>query len=109
MNKQKEGFGNALEEAYDGSFLKNFVTDTQPEETFFNQKLKQEYQTKDLESYEQKTNNIKYPEIPCANENYDGGMCRALYKKNTILMRQKKQCRPGFDCTRVGFYCSKEL
>ena len=35
---EKEGFGNALEEAYDGSFLKNFVTDTQPEETFFNQK-----------------------------------------------------------------------
>ena len=38
-------------------------------------------------------------------KNYDGGICRALYKETKILENKSKHCMPGFDCTRVGFYC----
>ena len=30
MGKQKEGFGNALEDAYDGQFLKHFLNESSP-------------------------------------------------------------------------------
>lgn len=109
MNKQKEGFGNALEDAYNGAFLKNFITSDGAEEKLFNQKLKKEFnlKSKQLKNYNQKTNNVRYPTIPCGSEDYDGGMCRALYKETKIIQDYGKHCMPGFDCTRVGFYCSK--
>ena len=106
MGKQKEGFGNALEDAYDGQFLKHFLKNSDPEEELFNQKLKREYQKDSSEDFAKQTNNVRYPEIPCGNEDYDGGICRALYKETKILENKSKHCRPGFDCTRVGFYCS---
>ena len=108
MGKQKEGFGNALEDAYNGEFLKQFLKNTDPEEELFNQKLKNDYEKeKNTDDFDQVTNNVKYPTIPCGNENYDGGICRALYKETKILENKSKHCRPGFDCTRVGFFCSK--
>lgn len=106
MGKQKEGFGNALEEAYDGNFLKNFIKNSDPAEKFYNQKIKKEFEKDKVEDFAKQTNNVKYPKIPCGNEDYDGGICRALYKETKILENKNKECRPGFDCTRVGFYCS---
>ena len=109
MNKQKEGFGNALEDAYNGAFLKHFINNEDASERLFNQKLKKEFNanSNQLKNYNQKTNNVKYPMIPCGDSDYDGGICRALYKETKILEDGGKHCMPGFDCTRVGFYCAK--
>tara|TARA_B100000035_G_C20580654_1_gene370931 strand:- start:80 stop:481 length:402 start_codon:yes stop_codon:yes gene_type:complete len=106
MFKEKEGFGNALEDAYDGAFLKYFITSSSPEEKFFDKAVKRELKDNRVGNFKQNTNNVKYPPIPCGNENYDGGICRALYKENNKLKNKSKHCMPGFDCTRVGFYCS---
>ena len=108
MGKQKEGFGNALQDAYDGKFLKEFVKNSDPQEKFYNQQLEKQFNEdkNKMQNYTVQPNNIKYPTIPCGNENYDGGICRALYKETKILENNRKHCRPGFDCTRVGFYCS---
>lgn len=107
MGKQKEGFGNALNDAYDGNFLKHFIKNEDPEEVFYNQKLEKEFNNGEVKDFTKQTDNMRYPTIPCGNENYDGGICRALYKETKILEKKSKHCRPGFDCTRVGFYCSK--
>ena len=44
---------------------------------------------------------------PC-NDNGDyNEMCRNFYSANDVVIGPKKKtCMPGFDCRRVGFYCS---
>ena len=54
--------------------------------------------------YQQATNNRKYWETPCDGSSYPPGICGGLYDKKDI--KKDKVCRPGFDCTRVGFFCS---
>lgn len=109
--KEKEGFGHAINDAYNGAFLKEFITTPNPQEVFAANKLEKqrlEYinKLKNINKLKQESNNVKYPKIPCSHENYDYGICQALYKE-TKLTPKEKHCNPGFDCTRVGFYCSK--
>ena len=61
MFKEKEGFGNALEDAYDGAFLKYFITSSSPEEKFFDKSVKREVKDNRVGNFKQNTNNVKYP------------------------------------------------
>ena len=54
--------------------------------------------------YEMNTNNKKYWDIPCYGKAYPPTMCGGLY--GTKIQPKEKLCRPGFDCRRVGFFCS---
>ena len=54
--------------------------------------------------YQQATNNRKYWETPCDGSSFPPTICGGLYNKKNI--EKDKVCRPGFDCTRVGFFCS---
>ena len=111
LMKEKEGFGYALDDAYNGAFLKHYVTNENPQQvlasnTLNNQRSEYINKLKNINTLKKESNNVKYPKIPCSHEDYDYGICNALYKE-TILAPKEKYCRPGFDCTRVGFYCSK--
>ena len=54
--------------------------------------------------YNQAINNKKYWDSPCDGTSYPPNICGGLYEKKSI---EKKQfCNPGFNCRRVGFYCS---
>ena len=44
FNWWKKEFGNALEDAYDGAFLKYFFTSSSPEEKFFDDTVKRDVQ-----------------------------------------------------------------
>ena len=101
-----EGFGSALDYAYDGPYLKYFINDN-PEVELLDKKDRDGITNEDIASYKQITNNVRYPTIPCQKGDYDNGICRALYKKNVLAMKKSEHCMPGFDCTRVGFFCSK--
>ena len=51
------------------------------------------------------SNNKKYWDTPCDGTAYPPNICGGLYEKKHFT--KKKVCRPGFNCRRVGFYCSK--
>jgi len=55
--------------------------------------------------YNQASNNKKYWDTPCDGTAYPPNICGGLYEKKHFT--KKKVCRPGFNCRRVGFYCSK--
>jgi len=107
--KEKEAFGNAvrvsLDESYDSPLLKHLSSESSDEiGTNFTRKG----EIDNISSFKQDTNN-NYPQIPCDGKAYDGGICKALYKE-TVKVKVKKEasnCLPGFDCRRVGFFCSK--
>jgi len=54
--------------------------------------------------YKLVTNNQKYWDTPCNGSSFPPTICGGLYgeKKET----EEKICRPGFNCRRVGFFCS---
>ena len=54
--------------------------------------------------YEQVTNNKKIWDTPCDGSTIPPRLCGGLYEKSSI--DEDKTCMPGFDCRRVGFYCS---
>ena len=54
--------------------------------------------------YNQATNNKKYWETPCDGSAFPPTICGGLYNKKSI--EEDKTCQPGFDCRRVGFFCS---
>ena len=54
--------------------------------------------------YCQATNNKRYWDSPCDGTASPPNICGGLYEKTNIT--GEKVCRPGFDCPRVGFYCS---
>ena len=59
-------------------------------------------------SYEQKTNNERYPEQPCNGRTMPSAFCESLYEKKTTI--KPELCRPDIYCNkgkRVNFYCSK--
>lgn len=105
--KEKEAFGNAvyltLDEAYESPLLKHFSSNK-------NSKIGANFTRKgeidNISSFKQDTNN-KYPSIPCDGKAYDGGICQALYKETVKAKTDTGNCLPGFDCRRVGFFCSK--
>ena len=112
--KEKEGFGNALisslDEVYDGAILKNFVINPTPHKDFdkiLKEKREKREKKELFKSFEETTNNVRYLSIPCDDSKYDGGICKALYKNNEIIMKHGENCMPGFMCRRVGFFCSK--
>ena len=112
--KEKEGFGNAitssLDEVYDGAILKHFVTNPTPHKDFaktLKEKRGKIEKRNLLKSFKETTNNVRYLSIPCDDSKYDGGICKALYKNNEIIMKHGENCMPGFMCRRVGFFCSK--
>ena len=81
--KEKEGFGHAINDAYNGAFLSNYLTNPNPQEVLALNKQQEKYINKlkeinTLKNIEKETNNIKYPKIPCSHENYDYGICNAL-------------------------------
>lgn len=104
---EREGFGNALDEAYNGALLRYFDTQDDPHKEFKNANTSIRKFTETEYSRKQVTNNPKYRKIPCNGEKYDGGICKALYKENTEEMIKNENCMPSFDCRRVGFFCSK--
>ena len=55
--------------------------------------------------YQQATNNRKYWETPCDGSSFPPTICNGLYGKKNI--KTDKVCQPGFDCRRIGFFCSK--
>ncbi len=54
--------------------------------------------------YNQATNNKKYWETPCNGTAFPPTICGNLYGEKNI--EKEKVCQPGFDCRRVGFFCS---
>lgn len=54
--------------------------------------------------YNQATNNKKYWETPCNGSANIPGVCGKLYGEKNI--KKEGVCQPGFDCRRVGFFCS---
>ena len=54
--------------------------------------------------YTQATNNKKYWETPCDGSAFPPTICGGLYNNKSI--EEDKTCQPGFDCRRVGFFCS---
>ena len=68
---------------------------------------KQQYLLNPVEftgDYKQATNNKKYWETPCNGEATTPDVCDELYGEKNI--EKEAICRPGFDCRRVGFFCS---
>jgi len=55
--------------------------------------------------YEQATNNKKYWDSPCDGTAFPPTICGGLYEKGRED-EGEKVCNPGFNCRRVGFYCS---
>lgn len=56
-------------------------------------------------SYKSVTNNKKGWDTPCDGSSFPPTICGGIYGKKNI--KSTKTCQPGFDCTRVGFFCSK--
>ena len=54
--------------------------------------------------YEQATNNRKYWKTPCDGSSFPPTICGGVYGNKNI--EKDKVCQPGFDCRRVGFFCS---
>tara|TARA_B110000008_G_C16580872_1_gene408246 strand:+ start:67 stop:456 length:390 start_codon:yes stop_codon:yes gene_type:complete len=54
--------------------------------------------------YNQVTNNKKYWENPCNGTVNIPDVCGELYGEKNI--KKEGVCQPGFDCRRVGFFCS---
>ena len=54
--------------------------------------------------YQVATNNKKNWDTPCDGSSYPPTICGGLYEEKKI--KNKKVCQPGFNCRRVGFYCS---
>ena len=54
--------------------------------------------------YKQSTNNKKYWETPCNGSTTIHDVCGELYGETNI--KKDESCQPGFDCRRVGFFCS---
>ena len=49
-------------------------------------------------------NNQKYWKTPCNSSSYPPTICGGLYGDKPI--KKDENCQPGFDCRRVGFFCS---
>ena len=54
--------------------------------------------------YKKSTNNKKYWETPCNGTTTIHDVCGDLYGETDI--KKDESCQPGFDCRRVGFFCS---
>ena len=54
--------------------------------------------------YEEATNNKKYWKTPCDGSAFPPTICGGLYGEKPI--KKDETCQPGFDCRRVGFFCS---
>tara|TARA_B110000971_G_scaffold208480_1_gene233657 strand:- start:2248 stop:2631 length:384 start_codon:yes stop_codon:yes gene_type:complete len=54
--------------------------------------------------YKKSTNNKKYWETPCNGEATTPDVCHEIYGETNI--KKDKVCQPGFDCRRIGFFCS---
>ena len=105
--KEKEAFGNAvyvsLDEAYQSPLLKH-LSSKNPSKIGTN--FTRQGEIDNISSFKQDTNN-KYPSIPCDGTAYDGGICNALYQETVKVKTDTENCLPGFNCRRVGFFCSK--
>lgn len=105
--KEKEAFGNAvhlsIDEAYQTPLLKH-LSSKEPSKIGTN--FTRDGEIDNISSFKQYTNN-KYPSIPCDGKAYDGGICKALYQETVKVKKDTANCLPGFDCRRVGFFCSK--
>ena len=55
--------------------------------------------------YEQASNNKKLWDTPCDGSAIPPRLCGGLYEKKDVE-DEGPTCNPGFDCRRVGFYCS---
>lgn len=54
--------------------------------------------------YEAASNNKKMWDTPCDGSTVPPRLCGGLYEKKST--DEEETCRPGFDCRRVGFFCS---
>jgi cbb3-type cytochrome oxidase subunit 3 len=105
--KEKEAFTNAvyisLDEAYQTPLLKHLSSKNHSK---IGTNFTRQGEIDNISSFKQDTNN-KYPSIPCDGKAYDGGICKALYQETVKVKTDTANCLPGFDCRRVGFFCSK--
>ena len=109
--KEKEGFANHyynLNEIYKVPLLdivdKN--TPARKETTLKKTRIKPKiHKGIRVGNYSQITNN--YTIHPCNDNGYINEICHEMYKPNDVVIGPKqKSCMPGYECRRVGFYCS---
>jgi hypothetical protein len=106
--KEKEGFASHyynIDKLYRGPILDKLENTT----------ARQMYQ-KSIPKIDGKSIRVgKYSKIdsnfgihPCNDKNTKGNkICENFYKANDVVIGPKeKACMPGYDCRRVGFYCS---
>jgi hypothetical protein len=105
--KEKEGFASHyhnIDELYKGPILKE-KKDGIKYSLKKNAHLKKKSDGIRVGNYSKLSEN--YTLHPCNDNGNNNDICNELYKANDVVVGPKqKSCMPGFDCRRVGFYCS---
>lgn len=105
--KEREGFASHyhnIDELYKGPLLKKRDKTRKYSLRKRNIPLKQDIVIR-VNNYSDVTEN--YTLHPCNDRGEYNDICNAMYKANDVVIGPKqKSCMPGFDCRRVGFYCS---
>ena len=110
LSGYKENFELSMAGEYPSAFTKAMLSDiynVNPNPGLSNRTINTQYLLDPNEfagGYDQATNNKKYWDSPCDGTAYPPNICGGLYEKTK--MKKEKVCNPGFDCRRVGFYCS---
>tara|TARA_Y100000816_G_scaffold232861_1_gene178223 strand:- start:88 stop:498 length:411 start_codon:yes stop_codon:yes gene_type:complete len=108
--KEKEGFATHyyhLDELYKGPLLEVKSQSQEPVKLIKAPKPKKNQENiVKMKNYSKVSDN--YSIHPCNDKGYYNEICHNFYKPNDVVIGPKqKACQPGYECRRVGFFCSK--
>lgn len=109
--KEKEGFASHyynFDEVYKSPILDSTKKEDAPNSiNKFAIKNKKGFRIRNHTNINENTNITNFRLHPCNDNGFYSETCNEFYKPNDVVIGPKqKSCRPGFKCTRVGFYCS---